>query len=343
MNRARAIPELARSRPLEAVIAGAAIVDVLTQAAAELPDTLGLEKGQMNLVDGREAERIYAAMGETEEVSGGGAANTALALARFGARTAFLGKIAEDRFGAVFARDMRAGGVRFETDPMPGESRISTGRSLILVTPDSDRTMCTELAASEWLGPDDIAAAPIEDAALVFMESFLLDCPRNAEAVRAGFARARRDGAAVALNLSDPACVDRNSARIREEIALGIDLLVANELEVHALAGTGDLQRALEHVRSRVPIAAITRSERGAIILRGQETIEIPAEPVAHVLDTTGAGDSFAAGFLFGVLRNYPTIEAARLGARAAAMIIQEIGARPKGNLKALLPDHPYG
>ena len=337
MIRPERIAELARRRPVEALVAGAAIVDVLAKVDATLPSALGLEKGGMNLVGSDQASRIYAAMGDTEEVSGGGAANTALGLAQLGARTAFTGKVADDRLGAVFARDMRHGGVRFEFEPVPNDAGTGTGRSLILVTPDTDRTMCTHLAASEWLGPDDMARAPIGDAAMVFMESFLFDLPRNAEAARTGLARARASGAAVALNLSDPSCVKRNAAPIAREIAAGVDVLVANELEVQALADTDDLATALEHVRIRIPIATVTRSERGAIVLCGDETIEIEAEPVRHVVDTTGAGDSFAAGFLFGVLRGLPLIGAAHLGAKTAAVVIQEMGARPKTNLASLL------
>ena len=337
MKRPEQISELARQRPVEALVAGAAIVDVLAKVDATLPSSLGLEKGGMNLVGSDQAERIYAAMGETEEVSGGGAANTALGLAQLGARTAFIGKVADDRLGAVFARDMRHGGVQFEPVPVPQGANIGTGRSLILVTPDTDRTMCTHLAASEWLGPDDMARAQIEDAAMVFMESFLFDLPRNATAARTGLARARASGAAIALNLSDPSCVTRNAEPIAREIAASVDVLVANELEVLALAEADDLATALDHVRDRIPIAAVTRSEHGAIILSGEMTIEIKAEPVRHVIDTTGAGDSFAAGFLFGVLRGFPLIGAARLGAKTAAVVIQEMGARPKSNFAALL------
>ncbi len=337
MKRPERIAELARQRPVEVLVAGAAIVDVLARVDAGLPKTLGLEKGGMNLIGSEQAGRIHAAMGETEEVSGGGAANTALGLAQLGARTAFAGKVADDRLGAVFARDMRHGGVQFEFAPVPEDAGIGTGRSLILVTPDIDRTMCTHLAASGWLGPEDMARAPIEDAALVFMESFLFDLPRNAEAARTGLAHARATGAAVALNLSDPSCVKRNAEPIAREIAAGVDILVANEPEVLALASADDLAMALDHVRDRIPIAAVTRSERGAILLCGEETAEIEAEPVRHVVDTTGAGDSFAAGFLFGVLRGLPLIRAGRLGAKAAAVVIQEMGARPKTNLAALL------
>ena len=337
MMRAARISELAQSRPVEALVAGIALVDVLSQVKAEVPSALDLEKGGMNLIGREEARRISAAMGESEEVSGGGAANTALGLARLGARTAFAGKVADDRFGAVFTRDLREGGVRFETEPLPRGAGIGTGRSLILITPDSDRTMCTLLGASERLGQADMAREPIEDAAMVFAESFLFDIPRCAEAVRSAFARARKAGTAVAFNLSDPECVKRNMGAIREEIALGVDVLVANESEVRALAGTGDLELSLQHIRDRIPVAAVTRSERGAIVLRGNETFEIEAEPVARVLDTTGAGDSFAAGFLLGVLHGFPPVNAARLGAKIAAIVIQELGARPKSDLASLL------
>ncbi len=343
MSAARRIAELARTRPIEAVVAGAAIVDVLSQVDLGLPERLGLDKGRMQLVEGSAGQRVYDAMGERQEVSGGGAANTALCLARLGARVAFEGKIADDRLGEVFAGDMRAGGVEFETARLPKGDGAGTGRSLILVTPDSDRTMCTELAASKRLGPEDLARAPIDRCAMAFVEAFLLDCPENDEAVREGFRRARRSGAAVALSLSDPACVHRNAERIREEIELGVDVLVANEQEASALTGASGLQESLERVGARIPVVAITRSGEGAVVLQDGETATVPAEPVARVRDTTGAGDSFAAGFLFGVLRGFAPAESARLGARIAGLVIQELGARPRRDLAGLLPEGANG
>ena len=333
MKAAAEIAELAARRKLAALVAGSAIVDVLARVEFGFPESLGLQKGRMQLVDGDRADRIQARMPASEEVSGGGAANTAIGLSQLGLRTAFVGKIARDRLGTTYATDLRRAGVRFETPPLPAGTGPGTGRSLILVTPDSDRTMSTELAASGLLGPADLAAAPVADAALVLMESFLLDLPDNAAACRTGLARARQCGCAVALNLSDRLCVERHRDRIREEIALGVDLLVGDEQEFLALTGGGGLGECVDRIRGVVSLAAITRGARGAIIVAGEENCEVAAAPVDRVVDTTGAGDCFAAGFLFGVLRGVAPGDAAIVGAEAASLVIREMGARPQYGL----------
>jgi sugar/nucleoside kinase (ribokinase family) len=298
-------------------------------------ERLGLARGTMTLVDAARAEELYGALGPSVECSGGSAANTIAGLAALGVRTAFVGRVRDDQLGRVFAHDIRAVGVRFET-PAAVEGP-PTALCLVMVTPDGHRTMCTYLGASVELGPQDVDRELVASAAVTYVEAYLWDPPQARAAVRAAMATARAAGRTVALSLSDPFCVERHRAELRALVEAEVDVLFANEYELVSLFEVGDVDDALQAVRGRVGVAAITRSEHGSVVASADEVHVVPAAPVARVVDTTGAGDLYAAGFLAGYVRGATLAECARMGGLCAAEVISHLGARPRADLRALV------
>jgi sugar/nucleoside kinase (ribokinase family) len=319
---------------LDVVGIGNAIVDVMAPGDDAFLAHHGMTKGTMTLVDEARAGEIYAAMGTTVTASGGSAANTIAGIASLGGRTGFIGKLRDDELGAAFRHDIASAGTVFRTPP--AETGASTARCLIVVTPDSQRTMNTFLGASGDLAPSDVDHELVAAAQVVYLEGYLYDAPSAQQAfhVAAGIAHdARR---AVALTLSDPFCVQRHRAAFLELIERHVDVLFANRIELLALFQTEDFEGALERVRAATGVAAVTSGAHGSTIVAGDETIHIPAAPAHAVVDTTGAGDSYAAGFLFGMTRNASLFDCGRLGSVAASEIIGHFGARPLTDLRAL-------
>jgi adenosine kinase len=314
---------------------GNAIVDVLARAEEDFLLRQGMRKGGMALIDADRAEAIYQAMGPAVEVSGGSAANTIVGVASLGARAAFIGKVKDDLLGRAFAHDIRAAGVTFATTP--AADGAPTGRCYVLVTPDGERTMNTFLGAAQDLHPADIDADLIAASAITYLEGYLWD-PRNAKDAFLKAATIAHDaGRIVALTLSDAFCVDR----WRDEFlhlmrSRTVDLIFANETELHSLYQTADFEAAAAALRADIEAAVVTRSEKGCLVIGPDGTEAVPAFPVERVVDTTGAGDLFAAGFLCGLARGADDRTCGRLGALAAAEVIQHLGARPEASLEDL-------
>lgn len=313
---------------------GNAIVDVIARAEEAFLARESLVKGTMALIDAARAEALYDLMGPAVESSGGSAGNTLAGLASLGGKGAYIGKVRDDLLGEVFRHDITALGVAFDTPAAiegPG-----TARCLILVTPDGQRTMNTYLGACVELGPEDIDGATIEAAAITYLEGYLFDPPQAQAAFRKAAAIAHAAGRKVALSLSDPFCVARHRAAFRELVAGEVDILFANEAEICSLYETADFAEAAAAVRGHVAIAALTRSEKGSLVLAGGAEHHVAAAPVARVVDTTGAGDLYASGFLHGLTRALPLPICGRLGSLCAAEIISHVGARPEAELKRL-------
>ncbi len=314
---------------------GNAIVDVISRADEAFLKTHALTKGAMMLIDEARAETLYAAMGPGVEVSGGSCGNTMAGVASFGGRGAYIGKVRDDQLGGVFGHDLKATGVSFETSL--ATSGPATARCLILVTPDAQRTMSTYLGACTGLGPGDIDAARVGSAAVTYVEGYLWDAPEAKKAVLKAFDAAHAAGRQVSITLSDSFCVDRYRAEFRDLIRNKVDILFANEAEIKSLYQVKSFDEALAATRAEGKIAALTRSEKGSVVVKGAETHAVAAAPVAKVVDTTGAGDLYASGFLFGLTRGKPLGECARLGGIAAAEIISHVGARPEKALRELI------
>ncbi|MCA6224021.1 MAG: adenosine kinase [Phenylobacterium sp.] len=313
---------------------GNAIVDVIAPADEGFIAGEGLSRGAMTLVDEARGRELYARMAPGVETSGGSAANTVAGLSSLGARTAFLGKVADDQLGEVFAHDLRAIGAHFPSQPLRGGP--ATARCLVNVTPDGQRTMCTFLGASVEFTDDDIDPAVIEQASIVYLEGYLFD----AEAARRAFAKAaglaRASGRMIALTLSDGFVVERHRSALLGFISSQVDLLFANEAEALALFETDDLAVALDGLRQRTRLAAVTRSEKGSLLLADGGTVSIPARAVEKVVDTTGAGDQYAAGVMYGLARGRPLEVCGHLGSLAAAEVISHYGPRPQVSLREL-------
>ena len=314
-------------RTLDVLAIGNAIVDVLAHCDDRLLDRLGLAKGTMALVDTGRAATIYAAMGPGIEVSGGSAANTATGVASLGGRAAFVGKVRDDELGSIFTHDLRATGVAYAT-PAAGEGP-ATAHCLVLVTPDAHRTMSTHLGIAGQLSAADVDEELVGAARITFVEGYLVGLPSAESALTAAVKAARRAGRKVALTLSDPLWVTSQRDAFSALLA-DVDILLANEEEARRLTGRADAASALTDLARSCPVVAVTRSERGALVTDGTGTVAVPAEPVVSVVDTTGAGDLFAAGFLLGLARELPLPDCARLGALAAAEVISHLGARPQ-------------
>jgi sugar/nucleoside kinase (ribokinase family) len=320
---------------------GNAIVDVIARTQDDFLISHKMRKGTMALIDETGAARIYDAMGPAVEVSGGSAANTTVGVAGLGARAAFIGKVRDDELGRVFAHDIRAAGVSFSTSP--AAAGPSTGRCYVLVTPDGERTMNTFLGAAQDLHPDDIDPEAIGAAAIVYLEGYLWDPPHAKEAFRKAARMAHEAGRDVALTLSDAFCVERYRAEFLDLIRTRtVDLVFANERELHSLYETADFDTAVGALRNDARAAVVTRSEKGCLVITREETQAIAACPVERVVDATGAGDLFAAGFLVGMARGADYRTAARLGALAAAEVIGHLGARPEASLKDLARDNGF-
>ena len=319
---------------------GNAIVDVIAPAEDSFLADNGLAKGGMMLVDQAQSQALYARMAPGVETSGGSAANTVAGLASVGGKGAFLGKVADDQLGGVFAHDMRAIGARFENAPLVGGP--ATAACMINVTPDGQRTMCTFLGASTAFTEADVEAEVIEASKIVYLEGYLFDADaaRRAFAKAAGLARA--SGRMLALTLSDGFVVERHREALLGFIESQVDLLFANEVEAKALFQTDSFDDAAEALRQRVKLAAVTRSEHGSVILSDGERLTAAAEPVEKVVDTTGAGDQYAAGFMFGLSRGRPLQVCGRLASLAAAEVISHYGPRPQVPLKDLAQSKGY-
>jgi len=314
---------------------GNAIFDVLVKTDEAFLSRHGMTKGSMALIDEARAAAIYGDMGPATEMSGGSAANTIVGLASFGARAAYIGKVKDDQIGALYSHDIRAAGVAFDT--RPAADGPATGCSYILVTGDGERTMNTYLGAAQDLTPADIDPAQIAASRIVYLEGYLWD-PRSAkEAFVKASTIAHEAGRQVALTLSDSFCVDRYRDEFLELMRNGtVDLVFANEAELRSLYETSDFDTALKQLRIDAKLGVVTRSEKGCVVASAEGVIAAPAFPVDRIMDTTGAGDLFAAGFLFGLVRGAGYENAGRLGALAAAEVIQHIGARPQVSLKEL-------
>ena len=319
---------------------GNAIVDVIAPATDEFLAQNGLDKGAMMLVDPARSAALYAKMAAGVEASGGSAANTIAGLASLGGRGAFMGKVADDALGAVFAHDMRAIGAQFENAPLVGGP--GTAISMINVTPDAQRTMCTYLGASVEFTDSDVDAATVEGAKIVYLEGYLFD----AEAARRAFAKAAAlahgAGRMIALTLSDGFVVERHRGGLMGFIESQVDLLFANETELTALFQTDDFDAAIEALRPHVKLAAVTRGAAGSVILSQGERLTVKAERPEKVVDTTGAGDQYAAGFMFGLSRGRPLQQCGQLASLAAAEVISHYGPRPLVSLKDLAAGKGY-
>jgi len=314
---------------------GNAIVDVIANCDDAFLAAEGLTKGSMRLIDAEEAERLYSHMGPALEVSGGSAGNTAAGIAALGGTAAFIGQVAPDQLGEFYIHDLRAAGVEFATKP--ADVGVPTARSMILVTPDGHRTMNTFLGAAQHLPASALNERQIADSAVLYLEGYLWDPETPRYAMIRAIEVARSAGRKVAFTLSDSFCIDRHRDGFNALIDEGrIDILFANEAEIQALAGVPHLETAVSAVSAKVETLVVTRSEHGALATRGGGRADVAAEPVKEVVDTTGAGDLFAAGFLVGYTQGKSLEQSLKLGAIAAAEVIQHYGARPEKDLRAL-------
>jgi sugar/nucleoside kinase (ribokinase family) len=312
---------------------GNAIVDIIAQCDEAFLRDHAIIKGAMNLIDAERAELLYSHMGPAIEASGGSAGNTAAGIASFGGRAAFFGKVSRDHLGDIYTHDIRAQGVAFDTVPLDGNP--PTARSMIFVTPDGERSMNTYLGACVELGPEDVEADKARAAKVTYFEGYLWDPPRAKEAIRLAARHAHEAGREVAMTLSDPFCVDRYRGEFLDLMrSRTVDIVFANESELKSLYQTESFEQALELVRSDCNLAAVTRSELGSVVVKGEETFEVKALEIGQLVDTTGAGDLYAAGFLFGYTSGRSLEDCGRLGSLAAGLVIQQIGPRPRENLR---------
>ena len=317
---------------------GNAIVDVLVQADDDLIDNFELTKGTMTLVDEAQAELLYASVGTGLETSGGSAANTLAGVAQLGGRAGFIGRVRNDQLGGIFSHDIRSVGARFDT-PAATEGP-STARCLILVTPDAQRTMCTYLGASVGLDPADLDLEMVGQAKVLYLEGYLWDSDEAKAAFIAAAEVARAHGGEVALSLSDAFCVERHRESFQELVDGHVDILFANEMEITALYKANSFEEAADQVRGRCKLAALTRSEQGSVVLNGSGTHSIAPFQLGPLLDTTGAGDLYAAGFLHAYTQGQAVEACGRLGSLCAGQVVTQLGPRPQGSLKQLVAQH---
>ncbi|MCJ2182262.1 adenosine kinase [Novosphingobium sp. 1949] len=323
---------------LDVVAIGNAIVDVMAHCSDAQIEELGLVRGGMTLIDTDGAKRLYDAMGQATEISGGSAANTLAGLAALGAQCGFVGQVADDQLGEIFAHDIRSGQIAFATPAREGNP--PTGRCLIFVTPDGQRTMNTFLGASQFLPAEALDLDMIASAQVLYLEGYLWDPEEPRAAMRKAIDAARGAGRKVAFTLSDAFVISRHGDDFRALIEAGqIDILFANEVELGALTGEDDFDAGIAALAPKVPVLVVTRSEKGAVAVTDGTVTHVPAEPIAKVIDTTGAGDLFAAGFLFGHVRGLEVAKCLKLGAICASEIISHMGARPEADLQALIAD----
>jgi sugar/nucleoside kinase (ribokinase family) len=317
----------------DVVTIGHAIVDVLSPSDDSLVEQFGLEKGTMTLVDDSQAEKIYAALGPAVEASGGSAANTAACLASFGGSVEFIGRVRDDDLGRVFTHDIRAAGVGFNV--APATAGPPTGRCLIMVTPDAEKTMCTSLGAGAFLRPDDVDTATVAAAKVLYIEGYLCGKPETDPSVEKAITAAVGGGTLVALSASDPFWVQLHRDDL-DALLDRVDILFANELEARGLAGADDVVDAIKILSERCSTVAVTLGAEGSTVSSDGSIVSVRAAPVTHLVDTTGAGDSFAAGFLYGVVGGLGAQRSARLGSVAASEIVSHLGARPLERLADL-------
>jgi len=314
---------------------GNALVDVISHVEDGFLAENGVEKGIMTLIDTARAVELYGRMGPAREVSGGSAANTIAGIAALGGRTAYVGKVKDDQLGSIFAHDLRAQGADYATPLAPPDHPAETGRCMVLVSPDGERSMSTYLGVSEFLAPADIDEAQVAAAEWIFLEGYRFDGPDSIAAFAKAVNAAKRAGGKVAITLSDPFCVERHRNEFLRMLATDVDLLVANEHELCSLYLTADLGTAMARAELEVPLTACTVGAKGAHVLGGGERVHAPATKVT-VVDATGAGDLFAAGFLYGLTSGRDRLTAARMGCLAAGEVISHVGARPEADLRTL-------
>lgn len=323
---------------LDVVAIGNAIIDVIANCEDGLIEELGLARGGMTLIDAEQATNLYAAMGPAREISGGSAANTLAGLAALGVKCGFIGQVAQDQLGEVFTHDIRAGGIEFDVPPRPGQP--ATARCLIFVTPDGQRTMNTFLGASHLLPAEKLDDGVVADAGILYLEGYLWDPEEPRAAMRKAIAAARGAGRRVAFTPSESFVIERHRDDFLALIAEGaIDLMFCNEHEMASLVDTADFEEGIAILAPQIEVLVVTKGANGAVALAGGERVEVSAEPIDHVVDTTGAGDLFAAGFLFGHVSGRSLKDSLRMGAICASEIISHYGARPERDLKAFVAE----
>jgi len=318
---------------------GNAMVDILSHAQDDFLAENGITKGVMQLIDTARASELYGKMGPTEEVSGGSAANTIAGIAALGGRTAYVGKVRDDQLGAIFAHDLRAQGADYDTPLAPASAEAETGRCMVLVTPDGERTLNTYLGVSEQLTPADIDPDLMASTEWIYLEGYRFDGPESHEAFAKAIDACKAAGGRVALTLSDPFCVERHRDAFRQMIRDHVDLLFCNVHEMQAMYQADDLETSMRMAAAEVDIVVCTASEKGAYVLNGGGMEHANAIPT-DIVDATGAGDLFASGFLYGLTHGYDMLTCARMGCVAAAEVISHIGARPERDLKELFREH---
>lgn len=328
----------ADTKSFDVVGIGNAIVDVLVQSDDTFLENHGLTKGTMALVDQTQAERLYASVGPGLETSGGSAANTLAGLAQLGARAGFIGRVRDDQLGAIFSHDIRSVGAHFETPA--ATSGPSTARCLILVTPDAQRTMCTYLGASVNLHPADLDLDLVRQAKVLYLEGYLWDSDEAKQAFIAAAEVIRESGGQVALSLSDAFCVDRHRQSFLELVNGHVDILFANEMEITSLYEANTFEEAVDQVRGCCQVAALTRSAEGSLVLSGDQSVPIAPYKLGQLVDTTGAGDFYAAGFLYGYTRGDSLERCGRLGSLCAGKVVTQLGPRPQDSLAELVAHH---
>lgn len=325
--------------PIDVLAMGNAMVDVLTTVTEEFlqnqVEAHGVARGGMSLIDEKRAVQLYAEMSGGVEMSGGSAGNTIAGVASFGGRAAYIGKVAQDNLGDVFRNDMKKLGITYNTQPIVIGAK--TGRCLVLVSEDGERTMSTYLGAGLHLSADDIDTDLISQAAITYLEGYMFDPPHAKNAFRVASDIAHSAGRRISITLSDPFCVERHREDFQAFVEQSTDVLFANEAEIMALYQTATFEEAVAIIRNKCDIAVLTRSAKGSVIVNGDSIIEVKAEPVAKVLDTTGAGDQYAAGFLYGLSRDMPLERCGHLGSLAAAEVISHMGPRPVESYAAFL------
>lgn len=322
-------------RRYDVVGVGNAIVDVIANAPDDFVAAQGMVKGSMNLIDADRALELYREMGPAIEASGGSAANTMAGVASFGGRPGYIGKVRDDQLGEVFAHDIRAAGVSY--DVQPGTDGPATARCLILVTPDAQRTMNTFLGISSLLEPADIDPAVVADGGILFCEGYLWDVPSAKAAIRTAMDLAADAGNLVSLTLSDTFCIERHHAEFLELVEGPVDIVFANEPELMTLYGVDSVEAGVDRIRGKARLVCVTRGVHGSLLVTADEVVAVQAEPVESVVDTTGAGDQYAAGVLYGLSQGYDLADCGRLGSLAAAEVISHVGPRPRTPLSALI------
>ena len=328
------------SKRFQLVGIGNALVDVLTHCEDAFLARHGIGKGIMQLIDMRQAVHLYSEVGPSVEMSGGSAANTIAGFSRLGGRAAYVGKVKDDQLGAIFAHDLRAQGTTYETPLAPAATEAETGRCIVLVTPDGERSMNTYLGVTEHLSPDDIDAAQVGDAEWIFLEGYRFDGPESHEAFAKAITACKRSGGKVAITLSDPFCIDRHRGAFADMLKNDVDLLFANRAEIEAMYETaGSFEAAMQAAAAEVAIVVATESENGCHVLANGQRWQVPAIPT-RVVDATGAGDLFAGAFLWGLSEGHDLEACARMGNIAASEVISHLGARVEADLKALFRAH---